>query len=64
MIRISRAFREARQRSRVNASLTTEANPEQETRDALLVVTANSKREALADLETMTAATKTAFDLG
>jgi len=59
--RVLRAFRQAAQRSRVNARLATETNPEQQTRDSLLTVTAKSKHEALADLETMTDAIKATF---
>ena len=59
--RVKRAFESARRNIRVEASLATEQNPEQQTRDALLTITARSKDEALAGLATLTAAMKTAF---
>lgn len=59
--RISSAFHQARQQLRVNASLATETNPQQQTRDSLLTITATSKSEALADLDQMTETIKTNF---
>lgn len=59
--RVLRAFASARRRNRVHATLETEKNPEQQTRDALLTVTADSKREALSGLEEITTAMKSAF---
>ncbi len=59
--RLTRAFESARRNNRVDAKLVTERNPAQQTRDALLTITAGSKREALDGLATMTAAMKIAF---
>lgn len=59
--RVIRAFESARRNNRVETSLATEQNPEQQTRDASLTVRAKSKSAALAGLETMVAAMKTAF---
>src|SRR5205814_7832277 len=46
-VRVIQAFESARRNNRVEARLVTEQNPQQQTRDALLTVTARSKREAL-----------------
>ena len=62
--RVTRAFESARRNNRIEASLVTEQDPRQQTRDALLTITAGSKREALDGLATMTAAMKTAFAQG
>jgi hypothetical protein len=59
--RVIRAFDFARRNNRVEASLVTEQSPRQQTRDALLTITAGSKREALDGLADMTAAMKAAF---
>ena len=59
--RVTRAFREARPQLRVKASLATETNLQQQTRDSLLTVTAKSKSEALADLDHLTEAIRTNF---
>lgn len=56
-----RAFRLARQQTRVAANIETERNAKQQTRDALVTVTANSKSAAVADLETIENATRTNF---
>ena len=59
--RVTHAFESVRRNNRIEASLATEQDPRQQTRDALLTITAGSKREALDGLATMTAAMKTAF---
>ena len=59
--RISIAFRQAMQQLRVKATLATETNPQQQTRDSLLKIAATSKSEALADLDQMTETIKTNF---
>lgn len=59
--RVMRAFRLARQQTRVAANIETERNAKQQTRDALVTVTANSKSAAVADLETIENATRTNF---
>jgi hypothetical protein len=59
--RVTRAFASARRGSRGQVTFVTEENPRQETRDALLTITAGSKREALDELAETVAAMKTAF---
>jgi Protein of unknown function (DUF3592) len=59
--RVIRAFKSARRNKHVEASLATEQNPQQQTRDALLTITAGSKRETLDGLMDMIAAMKAAF---
>jgi len=59
--RVLRAFQQARQRNRVKAELTTESNPKQETRDAVLTVRAKTKRETLAGRAEMVSAMQAAF---
>ena len=59
--RLIRAFDVARRNTRVGATLVTEQDPGQQTRDALLTITAGSKREALEGLADMSAAMKAAF---
>ena len=46
-VRVIQAFESAQRNHRMEARLVTEQNPKQQTRDALLTVTARSKREAL-----------------
>ncbi len=59
--RVLRAFQHARQRTRIAANLVTERNPQQQTRDALVTVTADTKAAAVADLETIENETRTNF---
>jgi hypothetical protein len=59
--RLTQAFEYARRNNRAKANLVTEQHPRQQTRDALLTITARSKREALDGLADMTAAMKAAF---
>lgn len=59
--RVRRAFAAARRPSRVHATLETEKNPRQETRDAVLTVTADSKSDAVAGLTEITEAMQRAF---
>ena len=59
--RLVQAFRAARRNSDVEAHLVTEKRPEMETRDALLTITARSKREALDGLAATVAAMQGAF---
>ena len=59
--RLLRAFNSARRNNRAEADLATEQHSGRQTRDAVLTITAGSKREALADLESMTTAMKTSF---
>jgi hypothetical protein len=59
--RVQRAFAAARLPSRVHASLETEKNPKQETRDAVLTVTAESKSDAVSGLTEISEAMQRAF---
>ena len=59
--RVTSAFREARPQLRVKANLATETNPQQQTRDSLLTVSATSKSEALADMDHMAEAIRANF---
>lgn len=59
--RVWRAFDEARRSLRVKATLTTEPNPDQQTRDAALVVVAKSKAETLEGREQMVQTMQRAF---
>ncbi len=64
--RVLRAFDAARQSLRSQAKLVTEANPQQQTRDATLTLTAKTKSEVLAEREAMVQAMQAAFvaDIG
>lgn len=59
--RIKRAFAFAQRNNRVQASLVAEPNVQQQTRDAVLTVTAGSKKEVLADRANLTAAMQRVF---
>lgn len=59
--RIKRAFDFAQRNSRAQASLVTEPNAQQQTRDAVLTVIAGSKKEVLADRANLTAAMQRLF---
>jgi Protein of unknown function (DUF3592) len=59
--RVRRAFASARRPGRVHATLETEKNPEQQTRDAVLTVTADSKSDAVSGLTEISDAMKRAF---
>jgi uncharacterized membrane protein len=59
--RVLRAFETARQSLRSQARLVTEANPQQQTRDASLTLTAKTKSEVLAEREAMVRAMQNAF---
>ncbi|HEX4667360.1 MAG TPA: DUF3592 domain-containing protein [Chthoniobacterales bacterium] len=59
--RVRRAFATARRPSRVRATLETEENPKQETRDAVLTVTADSKSDAISGLREISEAMQRAF---
>jgi hypothetical protein len=59
--RLIQAFESARRNNRVEANVVAEQSPRQKTRDALLTITAGSKREALDGLADVIAAMKTAF---
>lgn len=59
--RVRRAFDQARRSLRVNANLTTESNPDQQTRDATLVVVGKSKAETLEDRQQMVQTMQRAF---
>ncbi|GEP41635.1 DUF3592 domain-containing protein [Brevifollis gellanilyticus] len=51
--RVLRAFKTARDTLRIPAELTTEANPQQSTRDAVMTIKSGSSKEALAQREEM-----------
>lgn len=51
--RVLKIFDQVRQSNHLDATLIPETDPQQQTRDATLTVTANSKTEALADLNVM-----------
>ncbi len=59
--RVLRAFDAARQSLRSQAELVTEANPQQQTRDATLTLTAKTKSDVLAEREAMVQAMQAAF---
>lgn len=59
--RVLRAFDSARQSLRSQAKLVTEANPQQQTRDATLMLKAKTKSEVLAEREAMVQAMQAAF---
>ena len=58
---VLRAWAQARRTVRATATLETERNPQQQTRDARLTVTTPSKAETLAGREALVSAIKTAF---
>ena len=59
--RLVQAFQTARTNSDVEAKLVTEKRPEMQTRDAMLTITAESKRATIGGLATMVAAMQSAF---
>ena len=59
--RVLRAFAEAKRNVHVAVTLQTEPNPQQQTRDALLTVTAKSKEETLATRQAVVSAMQMAF---
>src|SRR5689334_15268643 len=59
--RVTRAFAEARRSLRANATIETEPNPKQETRDSKLTIVGKSKSQVLADRAAMVSAMQSAF---
>ena len=59
--RVMRAFEEARRSLRVNATLETEPNPKQETRDSKLAIVGRSKSQVLSDRAAMVSVMQAAF---
>src|SRR5262249_6659158 len=59
--RVLQAFEQARRSLRLNANLTTEPNPQQETRDSILTLVGPSKTQLLADRTAMVSAMQSAF---
>ncbi len=59
--RAIRAFEEARRSQRVNATLETELNPQQETRDSKLTIVGKSKSQVIADRAAIVSAMQSTF---
>ena len=60
-VRVTRAFAAARRNKGGEVTLATERNPKQQTRDAVLTITAPTEREALKELAETTRAMQAAF---